>query len=69
MEITLREGKNREIRRILARLGHKVQHLRRIAIGPLRLGQLPSGAYRQLSFAEVKKLKAEAEAGAETRSR
>lgn len=63
MEITLREGKNREIRRILARLGHKVQQLRRVAIGPLKLGQLPSGAYRQLSFEEVKKLKAEAEAG------
>ncbi len=65
MEISLREGKNREIRRILARLGHKVQHLRRVAIGPLRLGELPSGAYRQLSFEEVKKLKAEAEAGAQ----
>lgn len=64
MEISLREGKNREIRRILARLGHKVQHLRRVAIGPLRLGQLPSGAYRQLGFEEIKKLKAEAEAGA-----
>ncbi len=35
MEIVLREGKNREIRRILARLGHKVQHLRRIAVGPV----------------------------------
>ncbi|QEG43562.1 pseudouridine synthase [Roseimaritima ulvae] len=63
MEISLREGKNREIRRILARLGHKVQHLRRVAIGPLRLGQLPSGAYRQLGYEEIKKLKAEAEAG------
>src|SRR6056297_450081 len=63
MEITLREGKNREIRRILARLGHKVQQLRRIAIGPLRLGELPVGAYRQLGFDEIKKLKAEAHAG------
>ncbi|MEO1525904.1 MAG: pseudouridine synthase, partial [Planctomycetota bacterium] len=44
LEITLREGKNREIRRILARLGHKVQVLRRVAIGPLRLGDLPTGA-------------------------
>jgi len=63
MEITLREGKNREIRRILARLGHKVQQLRRIAIGPLRLGELPVGAYRQLGFDKIKKLKAEAHAG------
>ncbi|MGV3486828.1 MAG: pseudouridine synthase, partial [Planctomycetaceae bacterium] len=58
MEITLKEGKNREIRRILARLGHKVQQLKRIAIGPLRLGEMPTGAYRKLSFEELKKLKA-----------
>lgn len=57
MEITLKEGKNREIRRILARLGHKVQQLKRIAIGPLRLGEMPTGAYRKLSFEELKKLK------------
>ncbi len=56
MEIVLREGKNREIRRILARLGHKVQHLRRIAVGPLRLGDVPSGAYRVLSNQEIDKL-------------
>lgn len=56
MEIILREGKNREIRRILARLGHKVQHLRRIAVGPLRLGEVPSGAYRVVSNQEVEKL-------------
>ncbi|WP_182868125.1 pseudouridine synthase [Rhodopirellula sp. JC639] len=57
MEITLREGKNREIRRILARLGHKVQVLRRIAIGPLRIGDLPVGAHRLLSRDEVARLK------------
>ena len=57
MEITLREGKNREIRRILARLGHKVQMLRRIAIGPLRIGDLPVGAHRVLSRDEVSRLR------------
>ena len=57
LEITLREGKNREIRRILARLGHKVQVLRRIAIGPLRLGDLPTGAYRALTKQEVQRLR------------
>ncbi len=57
LEITLKEGKNREIRRILARLGHKVQQLKRIAIGPLRLGEMPSGAYRKLTVEELKKLK------------
>lgn len=57
MEIRLREGKNREIRRILAKFGHKVQTLRRIAIGPLRLGDVPAGAYRKLSRVEVDKLR------------
>lgn len=56
MEIVLREGKNREIRRILARLGHKVQTLRRIAVGPLRLGDIPPGAHRVLRREDVKKL-------------
>ena len=57
LEIMLREGKNREIRRILARLGHKVQVLKRIAIGPLRLGDLPPGAHRVLSRDEVRRLR------------
>jgi len=56
LEIILSEGKNREIRRILARAGHKVVLLRRIAIGPLRLGQMPVGASRQLTSNEVKAL-------------
>lgn len=56
LEIVLSEGKNREIRRILARADHKVVLLRRIAIGPLRLGQLPVGASRTLTAAEVKAL-------------
>ncbi len=53
LEIALSEGKNREIRRILARLGHKVVALRRLAIGPLRLGQLPVGGWRPLTRDEV----------------
>ena len=53
IEITLSEGKNREIRRVLARLGHKVITLRRLAIGPLRLATLPEGSYRPLSQEEV----------------
>jgi len=57
MEITLKEGKNREIRRILARLGHKVQTLKRIAIGTLKLGEMPTGAYRRLTVEEIRKLK------------
>ncbi len=56
IEITLSEGKNREIRRVLARLGHKVITLRRLAIGPLRLATLPEGSYRPLSPDEVTQL-------------
>jgi len=56
LEMVLSEGKNREIRRILARLGHKVVLLRRLAIGPLRLGDLPEGAYRPLTSAQVEAL-------------
>ncbi|MFV1965455.1 MAG: pseudouridine synthase [Pirellulaceae bacterium] len=56
LEITLTEGRNREIRRLLARVGHKVLSLKRIAIGPLRLGELPLGGYRRLTRDEVRQL-------------
>jgi 23S rRNA pseudouridine2605 synthase len=59
LEMVLAEGRNREIRRVLARLGHKVLRLVRIAVGPVRLGQLPSGEYRRLSRDEVSALKRE----------
>jgi len=53
LEMVLSEGRNREIRRILARLGHKVIRLKRIALGPLRLGELPSGAHRPVTQREL----------------
>ncbi len=56
LEIVLREGKNREIRRMLARIGHKVLTLRRIAIGPVKLGDLAPGEYRLLTKREVASL-------------
>ena len=56
LEIVLREGRNREIRRVLARVGHKVINLCRTAVGSIRLGSLPSGSYRKLTPAEVRKL-------------
>ena len=57
LEIVLNEGRNREIRRMLARVGHKVVGLKRVALGPLKLGQLPIGAYRQLTRDEVRALR------------
>jgi len=57
VEIVLSEGRNREIRRILAHLGHKVMQLRRVAIGGLRLGNLPPGHWRPLRSDEVRKLR------------
>ncbi len=57
LEMVLTEGKNREIRRVLASVGHKVLQLKRIAIGPVRLGELPEGAYRDLTIAEIKALR------------
>lgn len=57
IEIVLAEGRNREIRRLLARVGHKVERLKRVALGPLRLADLPLGASRQLDGEEIRKLK------------
>jgi cytidylate kinase len=51
--MVLRQGRNREIRRMMAALERRVVHLRRIRIGPLSLGQLPVGQTRQISHEEV----------------
>ncbi len=56
LEMVLDEGRNREVRRLLARVGHKVQRLKRVAVGPVRLGDLPTGAVRQLSKKEIESL-------------
>jgi 23S rRNA pseudouridine2605 synthase len=60
LRIVLSEGKNREIRRMLARLGHKVLRLRRIALGKVELGTLPTGKARKLLRPEVEALRAAA---------
>jgi len=60
LEVVLREGKNRQIRRMMARLGYKVRDLLRIKIGPVSVKGLPVGAYRPLTRQEVFKLKASA---------
>ena len=58
LELELREGQNREIRRLLAKLGHKVQRLERVSLGPLVLGNLPVGQYRPLAASEIAELSA-----------
>ncbi|MEM1355604.1 MAG: pseudouridine synthase [Planctomycetota bacterium] len=57
LAITLKEGQNREIRRLLARLGFKVRKLKRVSVGPLRLRTLRSGNWRPLTTPEVRKLR------------
>ncbi len=61
LRIVLSEGKNREIRRMLARLGHKVLRLKRTALGPVELGRLASGKARRLTGPELVELRRAAE--------
>lgn len=57
LEITLREGRNRQVRRMCEHVGYPVSRLVRVAVGALQLGQMPPGTWRYLSNAEVKRLK------------
>lgn len=57
VRFTLSEGKNREIRRICEIVGVKIARLKRISLGPIRLGDLKSGEYRELTGAELRALK------------
>jgi pseudouridine synthase len=57
LQIILREGRKRQIRRVAALLGHPVETLVREQIGPLKLGDLPPGRWRYLTEAEVDRLK------------
>jgi 23S rRNA pseudouridine2605 synthase len=56
IEITLREGRNRQVRRMAEAIGNRVESLRRIAFGSLRLGRLPEGEARRLGDREVERL-------------
>jgi pseudouridine synthase len=51
--IILKEGRNRQIRRMVAKVGHKVVKLKRVRMANIRLGRLPSGRWRHLTSAEV----------------
>ena len=57
LKIVLAEGKNREIRRMLAKLNHKVMRLKRVAIGLVRLDRLPKGKSRKLALPEIEALR------------
>jgi 23S rRNA pseudouridine2605 synthase len=61
LEITIHEGKKRQIRRMLEKIGHPVLKLKRIRIDGLEMGKLESGAYRYLTFEELNKIKMEVE--------
>jgi 23S rRNA pseudouridine2605 synthase len=58
LELTLLEGRNREVRRMMGALGLKIRKLERASFGPLELGSLASGCARDLTAEEVKRLRA-----------
>ncbi len=55
--ITIKEGRNRQIRRMCEAVGLEVARLRRISIGPLRLGMLKPGSYRELTADELRSIR------------
>ena len=55
--LTIREGRNRQVRRMLQAVGHRVHELRRVGFGPLKLGRLKPGGWRVLVPAEVAALR------------
>lgn len=57
MQITIREGRNRQIRRMCEAVGLEVARLKRTSIGPLKLGMLKPGAYRELTPQELTALR------------
>jgi 23S rRNA pseudouridine2605 synthase len=61
IELTIHEGRKRQVKRMCEAVGHRVVALERVAFGPLTLGDLRPGAYRRLTAAEVQRL---SEAGA-----
>jgi 23S rRNA pseudouridine2605 synthase len=64
LELTIGEGRKRQVRRMCEAVGHPVERLERVAFGPLRLGSLAAGEARLLTAAEVERLRKAAESGA-----
>jgi 23S rRNA pseudouridine2605 synthase len=63
LRITVHEGKKRQIRLMMAAVGHPVIKLTRVRVGPLRLGALAKGTWRELTPAEVDAIRASADVG------
>jgi 23S rRNA pseudouridine2605 synthase len=57
LELTIHEGRKRQVKRMCAAVGHPIVALRRVAFGPLRLGDLEPGRARRLTAAEVERLR------------
>jgi 23S rRNA pseudouridine2605 synthase len=68
LELTIHEGRKRQVRRMCEAVGHPVKRLERLAFGPLVLGALPPGAHRRLTEAEVAALANAGSAGRRRRS-
>ena len=58
LSVVIHEGRNRQVRKMVEQVGHQVVLLRRIRFGPLRLGDLPRGMWRELTPEELATLKA-----------
>ena len=54
--VTIHEGRNRQVRKMVEQVGHQVVMLRRIRFGPLKLGDLPRGMWRELTGEELQEL-------------
>ena len=57
VEMSIKEGRNRQIRKMIEQIGLEVARLRRISVGPIRLGMLKPGSWRELSSAEIRSIK------------
>ncbi len=69
LELTLREGRNRQVRRMTAAVGFPTLRLVRVAIGPVRLGDLTPGRWRELSESECQALQAIRDEGSRPQAR
>jgi 23S rRNA pseudouridine2605 synthase len=60
IELVIREGRKRQVKRMCSAVGHPVQHLRRVAFGPIQLGDLAPGEVRELTQGEIDALRSAA---------